>query len=175
MGGNLRGGANIKSVQETQISLYSSSENITIAEVDVSKSIIIASFRNLDGSSTGVGDMSVLAKFTNSTTVTVEKAYGGSGISCRLQIIEFTGSVKVQSGLLTGNSHATEATISDSIASVDLSKAYIVFTTKYASMSNPKDHYLVESGFSSNTGVVFTYRGSGSTETRTIQYYVVEG
>jgi len=117
--------SNIKSIQRGEVSFSSTSGTVTISEVDLSKSIIIAS-------TSGGGDGSpassfVKTRFVSSTSINFTLGRS-STYKVAWQVIEFSNVKSLQRGL-TNVTTDTDVTITD----VDMSKSILFtdFSTTY--------------------------------------------
>jgi hypothetical protein len=124
-------GSSIKSVQAgtTTISGSSTSVNVTISQVDLSKSIVIIS--GLEGypSSITVQQLLVAAEILNQTTLRISRSAGGGSdtIIVPWQVIEFENIKSLQKGV--------SSTASTNISNTNLSKSVLFFSYKSTNTS----------------------------------------
>lgn len=115
------GGSNIKSIQRGITKITSPTHNVTIAEVDLNKAILIMSF---DPISTGSSDKSVGGKLTTSTNIQfLCKLEYNQAVSW--QVIEFNNVKSVQRGSVSGIDLGNGETFN--ITSIDTTKSFLVF------------------------------------------------
>jgi len=154
----------------------STSQNISINEVDLSKSFVIASY--IANGGLEADDSSFLVNFTNSTILHFERSTGG-GIPVGIvwHVVEFTGDEIVQSGTTQFGSSDTEIDVTLSEVNVEKTVAFASTNMKAGMSSYTADDDTGPVWFltnlSSSTNLRLRRAVSGSA-TAAVSWFVVE-
>jgi hypothetical protein len=167
----------IKSVQRGLISMDVTTENETITEVDLDKSIIIFTSYT-DGTSDGdAGNQRIKAVFSSSTQITFTRHNNDLDANISWEVIEFDGAVKVQSGIISIEPDPPDspAHVLDTITEVDLSKSFLIVSGLLGHASD-KTHFMTIRAYLTNSTtvritVVFAYTPAYEWD---ISWFVVE-
>lgn len=159
------GGSNFKSIQRGDAQLNGvSSKVVTIANVDLTKSIII-----LDIVSHGALDYSASVKgvLTNPTTLTLSRATATGVANLTWTVIEFNNVKSLQSGLATLSANGLNTV---AIASVDVNKS-LAFNSCDSNNSSTASNLDTTCNLTNSTTLAIT---QGGTHIRNQAWYVVE-
>lgn len=171
-----KGGAdnNIQSIQRglTAIPDADSGESITITNVDITKSIVMArvAYANID--TLQIRQYDAIGYLYNGTTLKLARQYGGVGTSNDIfvewQVIEYKNVKSLQSGTITSAGTLTNQAIN----SVDLSKSLLFYSYKsISSGTSPLGRFICGATLTSATNIQVRSMYSAS---KNVQWYVVE-
>lgn len=155
-------------VQRGSVVMSSTTVNVSLQSVDLSKSFPIVSLRN-SGSAFGQDDFD-RAKLTSSTNLQIKVNASGSNQVCEWQVVEYADS-QVQTGdvsFATGDSSKTA-----SISSVDTGKSWLINSYQSASGTGSNiGQKLVRGVITNSTTLTFDRDQTG--QTMDLTWYLVE-
>lgn len=160
-------GSNIKSVQRGSVTIDSTSSiDINVSTVDVSKSILIVHFRNGWQYTNAVALMGTII---NSTTIRLSTGSTTYNLVAKWQLIEFKNIKSLQSGIL---SSSTGSAVTATISSVALEKSFVIgsWKTTESSMDTTKSMtYNLE--LTNATTVTYTPYNVGTCTWFVVEFY----
>ncbi|GIO63585.1 hypothetical protein [Paenibacillus cineris] len=162
------GGVIVKSVQNGAVSLTSTSQNITIGNVDKSKSIVLVNV--VYDVNASPQDNLVAAKLVSNTTLNLSRYTSTVTITVYWQVVEFESVKSLQTGDSTFTA-TTENTVA--ISPVNMSKSLIICTMKMWTSNTSIQNFSLVYRFKSSTSIGLT--GGVSTVTdKVFSWQVVE-
>lgn len=171
MQGIVRGGlndgeSNIKSIQRgtTSFTAAATTKDITISQVDISKSIVRVSMVVTAQDQTPHTQKTIGcgARLTTSTNLNLAKLVGGKDITVSWEVIEFNNVKTIQRGILDSSQNFT---FTVSITAVDLNKSLLFTNSKaYNSYVVYSEKPTYTERFSSSTQLEFKQDGIGASE-----------
>ncbi len=167
-----KSGAVIKSIQRGSgsMSTSSTSVNIPISQVDLTKSIIRVTLR---GSQTQPARLFVAGKFNSDIELNFQRVVGTGVAVFEWEVVEFNNVKSMQSG--TKTSVETATTITQAISSVDTSKSLLFFSFKStADSSTVTGAWLMTAKITSDVLLTWQRYASVGSGTTTIEWFVVE-
>lgn len=172
---NVGGGLKIKSVQPlfSDIASGASQRNVTIDAVDMDKSFVLVMEEPM-GVSVSTGNLNIMGYLTTQTNVNFSRGLSTGGAqNYRAYVVELSGSVKVQRGVISDNDGSAQVAID----AVDQSKAFIIESNKATNAGGNSRSVPISNRFATDTLALFSWDNAGveAGYTRTIAFYVVEG
>jgi hypothetical protein len=160
------GGNNIKSIQRGRAQITTALKDITIAGVDLSKSIVILSQQGQTNSTPR--ELMVMGELTSSTNLQLTTYAYSSSFYVSWTVIEFKDIKSLQKGkTIVPSFTAVTATVS----AVDLSKSILFYSFKHNWTGQYTAGALAECGIVDST--TLSFQQSQSSE-KTFAWYLVE-
>lgn len=158
-------GSNIKSIQRGTATMNSTTVNVAISAVDLTKAVVIVNFASLNANITD-SEVSIKATLTSSTNLQLSNIVATYGIIVvSWTVIEFNNVKSLQSGSYTSTSTSDSITIS----SVNMAKSQLFYSST-SNNGNPSQYILLNCYLSNATTITISHYAA----TRVISWYLVE-
>jgi len=165
------GGSNIKSVQsgEVTISNGTDTQNVTIAPIDVTKSIVLVC--TSPGTSSTPGALLIKAKMATATNLELKRYSTANAVVVSWQVVEFNNVKSKQSGyLVIDNAHLTSTV---AISAVDTNKYMLLISFGCDRIENYNQFMVVEYRLTNSTTIDFRHF-HGNLANHYIEWQVIE-